>query len=138
MSGETTLTVIGNLTADPELRFTPSGVAVASFTVASTPRRYNAQSAQWEDGDPLFLRCSIWRQAAENLAESLTRGARVVVHRPPPAALVRDEGGRQTHRRRAHRRRGRRQPQVRHGHRRQGVPQRGRHHPKHGEDHHHR
>jgi len=79
MSGETTLTIIGNLTADPELRFTPSGVAVASFTVASTPRRYNAQSAQWEDGDPLFLRCSIWRQAAENLAESLTRGARVVV-----------------------------------------------------------
>ncbi len=79
MSGETTLTIVGNLTADPELRFTPSGVAVASFTVASTPRRYNTQSAQWEDGDPLFLRCSIWRQAAENLAESLTRGARVVV-----------------------------------------------------------
>lgn len=79
MSGETTLTIVGNLTADPELRFTPSGVAVASFTVASTPRRYNTQSAQWEDGDPLFLRCSIWRQAAENLAESLARGARVVV-----------------------------------------------------------
>ncbi len=73
MSGETTLTIIGNLTADPELRFTPSGAAVANFTVASTPRRFNAQTSQWEDGDTLFMRCSIWRQAAENVAESLTR-----------------------------------------------------------------
>ncbi len=79
MSGETTLTIINNLTADPELRFTPSGVAVANFTVASTPRRFNAQTNQWEDGDALFMRCSIWRQAAENVAESLSRGSRVLV-----------------------------------------------------------
>ncbi len=79
MSGETILTILGNLTADPELRFTPSGAAVANFTVASTPRRFNAQTSQWEDGDALFLRCSIWRQAAENVAESLTKGARVIV-----------------------------------------------------------
>lgn len=79
MSGETILTILGNLTADPELRFTPSGAAVANFTVASTPRRLNAQTSQWEDGDALFLRCSIWRQAAENVAESLTKGARVIV-----------------------------------------------------------
>lgn len=79
MAGETVITVIGNLTADPELRFTPSGAAVASFTVASTPRRFNAQTNAWEDGEALFLRCSIWRQAAENVAESLTRGSRVIV-----------------------------------------------------------
>src|SRR5680860_347113 len=78
MAGETVITVIGNLTADPELRFTPSGAAVATFTVASTPRRFNAQSSQWEDGEALFMRCNIWRQAAENVAESLTRGARVI------------------------------------------------------------
>jgi single-strand DNA-binding protein len=71
--------VVGNLTADPELRFTPSGAAVASFTVASTPRTFDRQSNEWKDGEALFLRCSIWRQAAENVAESLTRGARVVV-----------------------------------------------------------
>jgi len=75
MSGDTTLTIIGNLTADPELRFTPAGVAVANFTVASTPRKFNAQTNQWEDGDALFLRCSLWRQPAENIAESLTKGA---------------------------------------------------------------
>lgn len=79
MAGETVITVIGNLTADPELRFTPSGAAVASFTVASTPRRFNAQTSAWEDGESLFLRCSIWRQAAENVAESLSRGSRVIV-----------------------------------------------------------
>jgi single-strand DNA-binding protein len=79
MAGETTITVIGNLTADPELRFTPSGAAVASFTVASTPRTFDRSSGEWKDGDALFLRCNIWRQAAENVAESLTRGARVVV-----------------------------------------------------------
>ena len=79
MAGETIITVVGNLTADPELRFTSSGAAVANFTVASTPRRYNAQTSAWEDGQALFMRCSIWRQAAENVAESLTRGARVVV-----------------------------------------------------------
>ncbi len=79
MAGETTLTVIGNITADPELRFTPSGAAVTSFTVASTPRTFDKQANEWKDGEALFLRCSIWRQAAENVAESLTRGTRVIV-----------------------------------------------------------
>jgi single-strand DNA-binding protein len=80
MAGDTTVTVIGNLTADPELRFTPSGAAVASFTVASTPRTFDRASGEWKDGEALFLRCNIWRQAAENVAESLTRGARVIVN----------------------------------------------------------
>lgn len=79
MAGDTVITVVGNLTDDPELRFTPSGAAVANFTVASTPRTFNRQTNGWEDGETLFLRCSIWRQAAENVAESLTRGTRVVV-----------------------------------------------------------
>ncbi len=79
MAGETVITVVGNLTDDPELRFTPSGAAVASFTVASTPRTFDRNSNEWKDGDALFLRCSIWRQAAENVAESLTKGMRVVV-----------------------------------------------------------
>lgn len=78
MAGDTVITVIGNLTADPELRFTPSGAAVANFTIASTPRRFDRQSGQWQDGDTLFMRCSIWRDAAENVAESLTKGMRVV------------------------------------------------------------
>jgi len=79
MAGETIITVVGNLTNDPELRFTPSGAAVASFTVASTPRTFDKASNEWKDGDALFLRCSVWRQAAENVAESLQRGARVIV-----------------------------------------------------------
>ena len=79
MAGETVITVIGNLTNDPELRFTPSGAAVASFTVASTPRTLDRESNQWKDGDPLFLRCSVWRQYAENVAESLTKGMQVMV-----------------------------------------------------------
>ena len=79
MAGDTILTVVGNLTADPELRFTPSGAAVANFTVASTPRMMDRQTNEWKDGDPLFMRCSIWREAAENVAESLTRGSRVIV-----------------------------------------------------------
>jgi len=79
VAGETVITVIGNLTNDPELRFTPSGAAVASFTVASTPRMMDKATNEWKDGDALFLRCSVWRQAAENVAESLQRGARVVV-----------------------------------------------------------
>jgi single-strand DNA-binding protein len=78
-AGDVTITVVGNLTNDPELRFTPSGAAVASFTVASTPRFLDKATNEWKDGDPLFLRCSVWRQAAENIAESLTRGARVIV-----------------------------------------------------------
>lgn len=79
MAGDTVITVVGNLTADPELRFTPSGAAVANFTVASTPRIFDRQSSEWKDGDALFMRCSIWREAAENVAESLTRGSRVIV-----------------------------------------------------------
>jgi len=79
VAGDTTITVVGNLTADPELRFTPSGAAVANFTVASTPRIYDRQSGEWKDGEALFLRCNIWREAAENVAESLTRGSRVIV-----------------------------------------------------------
>lgn len=78
MSGETTVTVVGNLTADPELRFTASGAAVANFTVASTPRTFDRQTSEWKDGQPLFLRCTIWRTPAENVAESLTRGMRVI------------------------------------------------------------
>jgi single-strand DNA-binding protein len=79
MAGDTTITVIGNLTDDPELRFTPSGAAVAKFRVASTPRFMDRQTNEWKDGEPLFLACTVWRQAAENVAESLQRGARVIV-----------------------------------------------------------
>ncbi|TQM32724.1 single-stranded DNA-binding protein [Nocardia bhagyanarayanae] len=79
MAGDTTITVIGNLTGDPELRYTPNGVAVTNFTVASTPRVFDRTINDWKDGEALFLRCSVWREAAENLAESLTRGARVIV-----------------------------------------------------------
>ena len=77
MAGETIITVVGNLTGDPELRFTPSGAAVANFTIASTPRTFDRQTNEWKDGDTLFLNCSVWRQAAENVAESLQRGMRV-------------------------------------------------------------
>jgi single-strand DNA-binding protein len=79
MAGETTITVIGNLTTDPELRYTPSGAAVANFGVANNPRTFDRQSGEWKDGETLFLRCNIWRQAAENVAESLTKGNRVIV-----------------------------------------------------------
>jgi single-strand DNA-binding protein len=79
MAGDTTITVIGNLTDDPELRFTPSGAAVAKFRIASTPRFMDKASGEWKDGDPLFLPCTVWRQAAEHVAESLQRGARVIV-----------------------------------------------------------
>jgi single-strand DNA-binding protein len=78
-AGDTTITVIGNLTDDPELRFTPSGAAVAKFRVASTPRFMDKQTNEWKDGEPLFLSCTVWRQAAEHVAESLQRGARVIV-----------------------------------------------------------
>jgi single-strand DNA-binding protein len=78
-AGDVTITVIGNLTDDPELRFTPSGAAVAKFRIASTPRFLDRQTNEWKDGEPLFLACNIWRQAAENVAESLQRGARVIV-----------------------------------------------------------
>ena len=79
MAGDTIMTVVGNLTADPELRFTASGAAVANFTVASTPRTFDRASGEWKDGEALFLRCNIWRQPAENVAESLVRGSRVIV-----------------------------------------------------------
>jgi single-strand DNA-binding protein len=79
MSGETTITVIGNLTDDPELRFTSNGTAVAKFRIASTPRTLDKASGEWKDGEPLFLACNIWRQPAEHVAESLQRGARVIV-----------------------------------------------------------
>jgi single-strand DNA-binding protein len=78
MAGDTVITVIGNLTSDPELRWTPSGAAVANFTIASTPRTLDRQTQEWKDGEALFLRCSVWRQAAEHVAESLTRGSRVM------------------------------------------------------------
>ena len=84
MAGDTIITIVGNLTADPEMRFTPSGAAVASFTVASTPRTFDRQAGEWKDGETLFMRCSIWRDAAENVAESLTKGTRVIV----PGRLV--------------------------------------------------
>ena len=77
--GETSITVVGNLVADPELRFTPAGAAVANFRIASTPRRFNPQTSQWEDGEAMYLTCNVWRQAAENVAESLSKGMRVIV-----------------------------------------------------------
>lgn len=80
MAGETVITVVGNITDDPELKFTPSGAAVANFTVASTPRSFDRQSNEWKDGNPLFIRCSVWRQMAENVAESLQKGQHVIVH----------------------------------------------------------
>ena len=80
MAGETVLTVVGNLTDDPELKFTPSGAAVANFTVASTPRTFDKQTNEWKDGTALFIRCSVWRQVAENVAESLQKGQQVIVH----------------------------------------------------------
>ena len=79
MAGETTITVIGNLTNDPELRFTPSGSPVANFTIASTPRTFDKNSNEWKDGETLFLRAAVWKEAAENVAESLTKGMRVII-----------------------------------------------------------
>jgi single-strand DNA-binding protein len=79
MAGETIITIVGNLTGDPELRFTPSGAAVANFTVASTPRSFDRTANEWKDGEAMFLNCSVWRQVAENVAESLTKGMRVIV-----------------------------------------------------------
>jgi single-strand DNA-binding protein len=78
-AGDTTITLVGNLVDDPELRFTPSGAAVAKFRVASTPRYLDKNTNEWKDGESLFLQCNIWRQAAENVAESLTKGMRVIL-----------------------------------------------------------
>jgi single-strand DNA-binding protein len=80
MAGEPVVTIVGNLTGDPELSFTPSGAAVANFTIASTPRTFDRQSNEWKEGETLFMRCSIWRDPAENVAETLTRGMRVIVN----------------------------------------------------------
>lgn len=79
MAGETVISVIGNVVADPELRYTPAGAAVANFRLASTPRTYDKQAGEWRDGDALFLTCNVWRQAAENVAETITKGMRVIV-----------------------------------------------------------
>ena len=79
MAGDTVITLVGNLVDDPELRFTPSGAAVANFRIASTPRVFDRQANEWKDGEALFLTCNVWRQAAENVAESLTKGMKVIV-----------------------------------------------------------
>lgn len=96
MAGETIITVVGNLTADPEMRFTPSGSAVANFTIASTPRTFDRQSNEWKDGETLFLRSSIWREAAENVAESLTKGMRVVAQGRLKARSYEKDGQKRT------------------------------------------
>ena len=93
MANETQITVVGNLTADPELRFTPNGAAVANFTVASTPRTFDRQTNEWKDGEALFLRCSVWKEAAENVAESLTKGMRVIVQGRLKARSYDDKDG---------------------------------------------
>ena len=93
MAGEPIITVVGNAVADPELRFTPNGAAVANFTVASTPRTFDRQANQWVDGEALFLRCSVWKEAAENVAESLTKGMRVIVQGRLKARSYEDRDG---------------------------------------------
>src|SRR6266508_2921808 len=93
MAGETVITLVGNLVDDPELRFTPSGAAVANFRVASPPRTYDRQSGEWKDGESLFISCSVWRQAAENVAESLQRGMRVIVQGRLKARSYEDREG---------------------------------------------
>ena len=93
MAGETIITVVGNLTAPPELRFTPNGAAVANFTVASTPRTFDRNTNEWKDGEALFLRCSVWKEAAENVAESLDKGMRVIVQGRLKARSYDDKDG---------------------------------------------
>ena len=93
MAGETIITVVGNLTAAPELRFTPNGAAVANFTVASTPRTFDRQTNEWKDGEALFLRCSVWKEVAENVAESLDKGMRVIVQGRLKARSYDDKDG---------------------------------------------
>lgn len=97
MAGETPITVIGNLTADPELRFTPSGSAVANFTIASTPRRFDKQTSDWKDQETLFMHCSIWREAAENVSETFTKGMRVVAQGNLQARSFEDKDGQKRH-----------------------------------------
>ena len=93
MAGETIITVVGNLTAAPELRFTPNGAAVANFTVASTPRTFDRNTNEWKDGEALFLRCSVWKEVAENVAESLDKGMRVIVQGRLKARSYDDKDG---------------------------------------------
>lgn len=93
MAGETIITLVGNLVADPELRFTPSGAAVANFRVASTPRTFDRQTSEWRDGEAMFLDCAVWRQAAENVAESLTKGMRVILQGRLKARRFEDQQG---------------------------------------------
>ncbi len=115
MAGETIITVIGNLTDDPELKFTPSGAAVANFTVASTPRTFDRQTNEWKDGDALFIRCAAWRQLAENVAESLQKGQRVIVTGALQHPQLRAPGRIEGHERRDQRRRDRPFAALRHG-----------------------
>jgi single-strand DNA-binding protein len=115
MAGDTVITIVGNVTGDPELRFTPSGAAVANFTVASTPRAFDRQSNEWKDGETLFMRCSVWRDAAENVAESLAARHPGHRHRPAQEPVLRDQGRREAHRHRDGGRRGRPLAAVRHG-----------------------
>ncbi|MGO1665711.1 single-stranded DNA-binding protein [Flaviflexus sp.] len=96
MAGEPIITIVGNLTADPELRYVSSGIPVASFTVASTPRTLNKQTQQWEDGEAMFVRCSVWREHGENVANSLTKGTRVVVTGRLQVRSYEHEGQRRT------------------------------------------
>ena len=106
-AGDTQITVVGQLCNDPELRFTPAGQPVATFRVASTPRFMDRTANEWKDGDSLFLTCNVWRQAAENVAESLQRGMRVIVIGRSQAAFLRDQGRREAHGLRSRGRRGR-------------------------------
>ena len=119
MAGDTTLTIVGNLTADPELRFTSTGTAVANFTVASTPRSFDRSTGQWVDGDPLFLRCTAWAQLAEHAAESLTKGMRVIVAGRLRQRSFQTREGDKRSGDRARRRRGRPLAALRHRHRHQ-------------------
>ena len=104
---DTTITIAGNLTADPSLSFTPAGAAVANFTIASTPRQFDKQTNEWKDGETLFMRCSVWRDQAENIAESLTRGTRVIATGRLKSRSFETKGGREAHRHRTGRGRGR-------------------------------
>jgi hypothetical protein len=126
MSNETTITIAGNLIDDPDLRFTPAGQPFARFRIASTPRYRDGATGEWKDGDTVFLTYVAWRLLAENIAESLEKGMRVIRHRSPPAALIRGPGRRQAHRVRAPCRRGGPGAEQGHGQGRQVQPLRQR------------
>ncbi|MDQ1130057.1 single-strand DNA-binding protein [Microbacterium sp. SORGH_AS 888] len=115
MAGETIITVVGNLTADPELRYTQNGLPVANFTIASTPRNFDRASGEWKDGEALFLRASVWREFAEHVAGSLTKGSRVIATGRLKQRSYQDREGNQPHRDRARDRRDRAEPALRHG-----------------------